>query len=205
MIEFNDLVARLSAGRMLSNFGPNFKDPITVKVWYKKLRHLNSDDLNAALNKLTGNREFPTVNEIIKFCEELNLTTDMLPEVAFQLVWSKISSVGYYGTPELPNEVGLAVQRLGGWKHICNTWQLSKRDWHYKAFREVYGNVVDTKSRGMLSETSVYAPEALKGEKVKQIQPGAKEALRIAMAAPQSAKQKLNNFIKEMKRKQDVD
>jgi hypothetical protein len=189
----------------MSNFGPDFKNEITIRAWHHRLKNLKLEDLDEALTKLTGNREFPTINEILNFVKGLNQDAEMLPEVAFELLWGKIGSVGGYGTPELPNEIGLAVERLGGWGQICTTWTSDKRTWHEKAFREVYGNITEAKAMGMLAETSKYAPESLKGEVAKQIQPGAKEALEMAMKASQKPTQKLGDFVNEMKRRRKND
>jgi hypothetical protein len=199
MIQLRDFMSIMVQARALSTFGPDFEKPVVIKAWHAKLQEISIDDMGRALTKLSGDREFPTANEILDFCKDLNQESELLPEVAFELLWKKIGSVGAYGHPELPNEIGLAVERLGGWQHICNTWEDDKRTWHEKEFRDFYGNITETKARGLLTQTSRYAPQALKGEKAKQISPGVKEALRMAMSGRELPKQKLNDIVKNMK------
>jgi len=199
MIPFKDFLSIMAQSRALSTFGPDFESNVVTKAWLAKLRDISASDLGIAMTKLSGNREFPTANEIIEFCQQVHNEAELLPEVAFAMLWNKIGSVGGYGHPELPNEIGLACERLGGWGHICRTWADESRTWHEKEFREVYGNVIETKARGLLVETSKYAPQALGAAKAKQIHPGLKEALRMAVSSAEPHKQSLTDLLKTMR------
>ena len=199
MIEYRELIAMLYFGRTMSSFGPDFEDDLTKKAWHNKLKDSDVDHLKQALNSLTGNREFPSANEILDFCKQINNEDTMLPEVAFDLLWRKIGEVGALNKPELPNEIGLAVQRLGGWTFICNNWTDADKTWHEKSFREAYLNLTEAKAKGLLTETSKYAPLALQAEKPKQIPGKVEEALRMAVSASEPATSKLKGLLKELK------
>lgn len=196
-----DIIAVLQMGRTISSFGPDFSDPMTQKVWSAKLSHLTMEQLSKAMSKLTGNKNFPDLNEILDFCKGMNKELEMLPEVAFDLLWRKIGSVGQYADPEFPNEIGLAVERLGGWRYICNEWTDDKRPWHEKAFNEVYQNIQQTKTQHALP-TSKYSPEALKGDQPKQIGSPMNEALRMAMGDSDKPKPNLKTRLRQMKKNQ---
>ena len=196
-----DIIAVLQMGRTISSFGPDFADPMTQKVWSAKLSHLTMEQLSKAMSELAGNKAFPALNEILDFCKGMNQELEMLPEVAFDLLWRKIGSVGQYADPEFPNEIGLAVERLGGWKYICNEWLDDKRPWHEKAFNEVYQNIQQTKTQHALP-TSKYSPAALEGDKPKQISGAVQEALRMAMSGPGDSKPNLTKIFREIKKSQ---
>lgn len=202
MIEFREMIAMLHFARTMSTFGPDFEDKLSQQSWHKGLKDLPLDHLKQAFNALTGNREFPTLNEIKDFCKQINNEAAMLPEVAFDLLWRKIGAVGGLNKPELPNEIGLAVERLGGWVFICNNWTDDKKTWHEKSFREAYLNLTEAKAKGLLTQTSKYAPPALQPAQPKQIPGKITEALRMAVSASQPSKPKLKMFLKELKSKQ---
>ena len=199
MIEFRELIAMLHFARTMSSFGPDFEDELFQRSWHKKLKDIPMDQLKKALNALTGNREFPAVNEIIDFCKQINNEAAMLPEVAFDLLWRKIGEVGGLNRPELPNEIGLAVERLGGWVSICRDWTDANKTWHEKAFREAYLNLTEAKAKGLLTQTSRYALGAAKEAEPKQIPGKVTEALRMAASAVEPSKPKLVGFLKELK------
>lgn len=198
MIPFRDMIAMLHFARTMSSFGPDFEDQLTQKAWHNKLKGIPLDDLKKSLNELTGDRNFPMPNEIVDFCKGISQVAEMLPEVAFDLLWRKIGSVGQYADPEFPNEIGLAVERLGGWKYICNEWLDDKRPWHEKAFNEVYQNIQQAKAQHALP-VSRYSPEALNGDQPKQISAPMNEALRMAMSGPDEPKPKLTNRLRDIK------
>lgn len=179
-IPFRDMIAMLHFARTMSAFGPDFEDPLCQKAWHNKLKNIPPEDLKQALNELTGDRNFPSPNELVDFCKGVAQVADMLPEEAFDILWRHIGSVGGYNDPQLPNEIGLAVERLGGWRFICNEWTDDKRTWHEKAFREVYMNLQVSKAQHALP-TSRYSAAALEGEVPKQIDGTVLEALRMAM------------------------
>lgn len=179
-IMFRDMIAMLHFARTMSAFGPDFEDPLTQKAWHNKLKDLPPEHLKKALNSLTGDRNFPAPNEIVDFCKGVAQVSEMLPEEAFELLWRKIGSVGGYSDPELPNEIGLAVERLGGWRFICNEWTDDKRTWHEKAFREVYLNIQTSKAQHALP-ISRYSAAALEGDSPGQINGAVQEAIKMAM------------------------
>jgi len=197
-IPFRDMIAMLHFARTMSAFGPDFEDPLTQKAWHNKLKDIPSDHLKKALNQLSGDRNFPAPNQIVDFCKGVAQVADLLPEAAFELLWRKIGTVGGYNDPELPNEIGLAVERLGGWRFICNEWTDDKRTWHEKAFREIYLNLQESKTQCTLP-TSKYAPSALRGDVPKQIDGAVKEVLRMAMGDSERQDLDFTKAFREMK------
>lgn len=194
-----EMTALLHQARLLSTFGPNFADQPTIMAWYGALKHIPFNTLVASVRALQGDTNFPTPKEIIGHSNKIHSKDAMLPEVAFDLLWRKIGAVGSLNKPELPNEIGLAVERLGGWVFICNNWTDDKKNWHEKAFREAYMNLTEAKAKGLLTQTSKYAPAALKGPEPKQIPGKVQEALRMAVRASQPSKPKLAMLLKELK------
>jgi len=163
MIPFRDLIAMLHFARTMSTFGPDFEDQLTQKAWHSKLKNVEPEILKKALSSLSGGRNFPTPNDILEFCKGASGVSEMSSDEAFELLWSKIGSVGGYNDPKLPNEIGLAVQRLGGWKFICANWSDDKRPWHEKAFKEIYSNLQESKAQRALpvSKYSVDKPKQI--------------------------------------------
>lgn len=197
-IPFRDMIAMLHFARTMSAFGPDFEDPLTQKAWHHKLKEIPPDHLKKALNSLTGDRNFPAPNEIVDFCKGVAQVADMLPEAAFDLLWRKIGSVGGYNDPELPNEIGLAVERLGGWRFICNEWTDAKRTWHEKAFREIYLNLQQSKAQCALP-ISRYAPAALEGDVPRQIDGAVQEAVRMAMGDSEKGNLDFSKAFRDLK------
>ena len=199
---FNDFISKMILARTMSHYGPDFTDPVVQKAWYSKLGSLDERSLNRALSKLTGDREFPTINALSGFVAELNQPEDSSID-AFSTLWSAIRKYGSYNHPELPNEIGLAVEKLGGWVYICNNWTDDQRNWHHKQFEQVYNEITERKSMGIALTTSKYAPLALRTSEAKQIPNRAQEALRMAVSASEGLNKKsLVKRFKSIKGKQ---
>lgn len=197
-MQFKDFIARMTYARAMSTFGPDFTDPIVQKAWYAKLKVMPIQALDKALSNLTGDREFPSINDILGFHkpEEVTQAID-----GFELLWSKIGSVGYYGHPELPNAIGLAVEKLGGWKFICNNWREDRRAFHERDFKQALEFVTDQLAKG-ITRSSKYALPASKTEPVASLPPKAQEALRIALSdSKRRAPNLTDRFKKSIKNK----
>ncbi len=197
----------LIAGRSLCRFGPDFTDLPTLKMWGRFLQEVSVSELQEAMVALAGDKDFPTPNEIKEFARQKRGSADRSPIEAFEHLWNQIRLVGSYSEPELPNEIGLAVQKLGGWRRICNSWTDENRNWHQKEFEGAYSEVIDRKSRGLALETSKYAPEALKGESPLSLPSNVQNVLREAnkAAKPKKPKSLLQRFREEVRQNKTLE
>ena len=194
-----NFMAVMHRTRLLSTFGPDFKDELTIDAWYSALRHIPDTTLLKALDALKGGREFPSLQDILALCKDLSNMGEREPDVAFAYLWKKIGEIGGRGQPELPNEIGLAVERLGGWYTICNSWTEKEKPWHQKAFKEAYQDIIRQKQQGTLSQTSKYALGAPKNDRPKQLPTSVGEALKKAVEASERGRPKLRDFLKTLK------
>lgn len=195
-----NFMAVMHQTRLLSTFGPDFKDDLTIRAWYNALKHVPDATLMKSLQALQGAREFPSLQDILALCKDLNNMSEREPDVAFAYLWRKIGEIGGRNKPELPNEIGLAVERLGGWHTICNSWTEKEKPWHQKAFKEAYEDIVRQKEQGTLSQTSRYALAAPDSDEAKQLPSKVGEALRMAVSASEKPKAKLTDFFATLKK-----
>lgn len=59
-----ELIDMLRGARALSQWGPDFSDPRVTEGWDKKLDGIPIESIQKALDRLSGNKEFPTPNEL---------------------------------------------------------------------------------------------------------------------------------------------
>ena len=108
-IPFRDMIAMLHFARTMSSFGPDFEDPLTQKAWHHKLKDIPVDHLKKALNKLSGDRNFPAPNQIVDFCKGVAQVAELLPEAAFELLWRKIGTRRSGAQPPATSEKRLSA------------------------------------------------------------------------------------------------
>lgn len=152
------VIAMLAAYRKGSNFGPDFSDQFTQKFWLSRLAGIAPDRIKAALNQLSGNREFPTVNMVL---ENISGTNPGDARKAFEWVWNHLD--GYKQPQNLPYLTAKTIDELGGWFVISRNWKDSTQQGHERQFIAAYELLAQRRARGEAlggSRLALNAPES---------------------------------------------
>ena len=123
------LISMLAAFRKGSNFGPDFTDETTQKFWLSRLSGIAFFEIRKALGKLSGEREFPTANQVLNSAKGFGSHD---AQQAFDWVWSHLD--GYRAPKNLPILTARTIDELGGWFTISRDWRDFSRESHQRAF-----------------------------------------------------------------------
>ena len=154
------IIAMLAAFRKGSNFGPDFSDEVTQKFWLTKLDGVSVTELQRSLKKLSGNREFPAVNEIL---EDMHGSVNANAVTEFEWVWNNLN--GYQAPTNLPILTARTVDELGGWFALSRDWQTSQREFYSRQFSKIYKRLATEKANGNVIGGSLLALESTETKK----------------------------------------
>ena len=114
-------------------------DKMAAAMWGAELSRYPLPDVLRVLRTLMRTEKWrPGLAQILKPLAPASRIPSAY--AAFETVWDQIPK-----QPRVGGELELrAVNRLGGW-HVLGNWELTKREWHFKAFKEAYEDLVDSK------------------------------------------------------------
>jgi hypothetical protein len=123
-----------------SSWGNKPLDKVAAETWGAELLPYPFDGVIATLRALLLTQDWrPSLAQILKPIAPASEVKSA--EAAFETVWGQIGEA--HEDRKVSSLEQRAVDRLGKWKAL-GQWQLDKRHFHLKAFREVYDDLVDS-------------------------------------------------------------
>ena len=155
------LISMLAAYRKGSNFGPDFTDEVTQKFWISRLSGISHVAIQEAMNKLAGDPQFPTVNQVIAASNAPGDAPDA--SQAFDWLWKNLDR------RRIPTDLNILLARtidaMGGWLVCCDDWRVESRDFHRRSFVKIYGELAAKKANRERIGGSLLALESAESKK----------------------------------------
>lgn len=120
-------------------------DADAITVWFELLKDLPGASVKAAIVHMAKTtKAFPSVAEIRQLAEA--------EKKDYSAAWAEligqIQREGYCGTPRFQDPLLMkVVERLGGWKYICQTMTESNTTTYRAQFRDIYTGVATRNDR----------------------------------------------------------
>lgn len=140
--------------KAVPTYAPNLDDEETVRIWHQAFASRTMEELrNVYVFVRDHEKQFPS---IARLRELLNASQ----KDKFDVLIALIGKHGSYRPPEVEDLLARAINRMGGWKRICE-WENDELPFRRKEFEAIYQELSEQKQIGQLDQSS---PAYLAGE-----------------------------------------
>lgn len=135
--------------KAIPTFAPDFKDAETLAIWFKAFADFDMEDLRKVYAYARDNeQQFPSIARL-KVLLNSGRDTGKFDELV-----KLIGAHGSYRPPVVDDLMARAVNRMGGWKRVCE-WSNDELPFRRREFDEVYEQFKNQKQMGKLDQSHV--------------------------------------------------